>query len=111
MRAFEHERTESIKKNIAGLIDGILIIIIYCISFFLNISFFINLSDAYKVLFIFIVFMVYRLITIMSFKRTVGMILIGIEFAKENRTELNLKEKLLTTIMLYVNGVDCFDRK
>lgn len=113
---FEYERTkskktESMKKNIAGFIDGIMIILIYCISFFSNISFFTKLSDSYKILYIFVLFIIYRLITIISFNRTIGMILIGIEFAKETKTELNLKEKLLTIIMVYVNGTDCFDKK
>ena len=116
MEEFEYgktksEKTELLKKNIAGFIDGIIIILIYCISFFSNISFFINSTDFFKVLYIFIIFIIYRLTTILTFKRTIGMILIGIEFAKKNKTELNLKERLLTIMMIYINGIDCFNRK
>ncbi|WP_345094960.1 hypothetical protein [Flavobacterium chungnamense] len=104
-------KTDSVKKNIAGLIDAIVIIIFYCISYFLNISYFINLIDTFKILYIFAIFLIYRLVSIIIIKRTLGMTLVGIEFSKGDRTELNLKEKLLTIIMVYINGVDCFNKK
>ena len=104
-------KTDSVKKNIAGFIDGIILIIFYSIFFFLNISYFINLSDTFKMLYIFAIFFIYRLITIMTINRTIGMILIGIKFSKEDGTELNVKEKLLTVVMVYINNVDCFNIK
>ncbi len=113
---FDHEttkskRTDFVRKNIAGFIDALIVIIFYCISFFSNISFFIKLTDSNKVLYIFAFFLIYRLISIITIKRTIGMFLLGIEFSKEDETKLNLKEKLLATVMVYVNDVDCYNKK
>jgi len=110
---FDHGTTkaDSVKKNIAGLIDAIIVIIFYCISIFSNISYFVNLIDTFKVLYIFAIFLIYRLVSIIIIKRTLGMTLVGVEFSKGDGTELNLKEKLLTIIMVYINGVDCFNKK
>ena len=105
------KKTDLVNKNIAGSIDAVIIIIIYCILLFSNITYFINLTDNFKILYIFAFFFIYRLISVMTIKRTVGMSLLGIEFSKEDGTELNLKEKLLTIIMVYINGVDCFNKK
>ncbi|MDR7847119.1 hypothetical protein RIU21_10110 [Riemerella anatipestifer] len=112
---FEYEKNRSakadlIKKNIAGTIDAIIVIMLYCIlllSKYYTICN--NMTDNYKILYIFAIFIIYRLITIITIKRTIGMILIGIEFSKKDGTRLNLKEKLLATMMVYENNVEYYN--
>jgi len=102
---------EWLYKNIAGFIDAIGILILYLISFVAKISFFLPLADFYKVLYIFALFIVYRLVTILIMDRTIGMYLLGMAFLKEDQTALNTKEKLCAAVMVYIHDIDCYATK
>lgn len=104
-------KAEALYKNIAGCIDAIAILFLYLISFVTRISFFIPLADSYKILYIFALFIVYRLVIILITGRTIGMYLLGMTFLKEDQTALNTTEKLCAALMVYLNGIDCYATK
>jgi Ca2+/Na+ antiporter len=115
-KSSKHIKADIVKKNIAGLIDAFIVIIINNSYFYFipknNIEI-INFSNviSFIAFYIFLTFIIYRIITIFTFGNTLGMLISKIQFAKENKSKINPIEKLLSIFMIYINGLDCYNKQ
>jgi hypothetical protein len=117
-KEFETENDELKKagilsKNGAGFIDAILVIVLQGIlsHYFSKIFYVIEFPNGlgFILFYTFLTFFLYRLLTIFSLGKTIGMAVLNMKFAKPNQTELSFKEKLLSVLMIYTNSVDCYN--
>jgi uncharacterized RDD family membrane protein YckC len=104
-----YEQTGILKKNIAGIIDAILIffltIIITLILIYLRFIKQDNLNFLDDVIYFFSTFILYRLVLIFLLTGTIGMRILGIRYMTETSLKLSAKEKMLAALMIYINGV------
>jgi hypothetical protein len=101
-----------LRKNGAGIIDAILVLVIQTTLFhyYPKLSNLIEFPNPLSAMFfyVFVIFIVYRFLTIFTFGKTIGMAVLNMRFAKRNETKLSFKEKLLLVVMIYTNTVDCY---
>jgi hypothetical protein len=106
------KKSDVLRKNGAGIIDAILVLIIQTTLFhyYPKLSSVIEFPNPLSVIFfyVFVIFIVYRFLTIFAFGKTIGMAVLNMRFAKRNETKLSFKEKLLSVVMIYTNTVDCY---
>ncbi|QBN17495.1 RDD family protein [Flavobacterium nackdongense] len=109
---YKLKKSDSLRKNGAGLIDAILVIIFQTALFhyFPKIANAIDFPNvqSFILFYVLLIFIVYRLITILFLGKTLGMAVLNMKFAKPNQTELSFKEKFLAVLMIYTNTVDCY---
>lgn len=122
MNEFKEFETENYKlkesgvlrKNGAGLIDALLVIIFLNVLFLFIPKLLRDLFESsnlqsFMLFYTFLIFLIYRFLTILTLGKTIGMAIFNIQFAKQNDMKLNFKEKLLSVIMIYINSVDCYN--
>lgn len=105
------KKSSSLRKNGAGFTDAIIVLTIKNILFvnipqLSNIIVFSNPLSA-MFFYVFIIFIIYRFLTIFTLGKTIGMAILNMRFAKRNETKLSFKEKFLIVVMIYTNTVDC----
>ncbi|SHG92055.1 RDD family protein [Flavobacterium fluvii] len=109
---YELKKTEVLRKNGAGIIDAILVLVIQTTLFhyFPKLSNLIEFPNQLSFMFfyVFVIFIMYRFLTIFAFGKTIGMAILNMQFAKRNETKLSFKEKTLSVVMIYTNTVDCY---
>ncbi len=109
---YELKKSGVLRKNGTGIIDAVLVLVIQTTLFhyFPQIEDFIAFQNPLSSIFfyVFVIFIVYRFLTIFTFGKTIGMAVLNIQFAKRNETKLSFKEKLLSVVMIYINTVDCY---
>ena len=109
---YELKKSDGLRKNGAGLIDAILVILTQTTVF----HYFPALSNliafqsvlSFMLFYVLLIFIIYRFITIFTFGKTLGMAVLNMKFAKPNQTDLSFKEKFLSVLMIYTNTVDCY---
>jgi hypothetical protein len=109
---YELKKSDGLRKNGAGLIDAILVILLQTALFhyFPGLSNLIAFQNvlSFMLFYVLLIFIIYRLITIFILGKTLGMAVLNMKFAKPNQTELSFKEKFLAVLMIYTNTVDCY---
>lgn len=109
---YELKKTGVLRKNAAGFIDAFLVLTFQTILFhyFPEIANLIEFPNPLSSMFfnVFVIFIVYRFLTIFAFGKTIGMAILNMQFAKRNETKLSFKEKILSVVMIYTNTVDCY---
>lgn len=109
---YELKKSDGLRKNGAGFIDAILVILTQTTLF----HYFPQLSNliafqsvfSFMLFYVLLIFIIYRFITIFTLGKTLGMAILNMKFAKRNQSELSFKEKLLSVLMIYTNTVDCY---
>jgi len=109
---YKLKKSDGLRKNGAGLIDAILVILTQTAVF----HYFPELSNliafqsvlSFMLFYVLLIFIIYRSITIFTLGKTLGMAVLNMKFAKRNQTELSFKEKFLAVLMIYTNTVDCY---
>lgn len=109
---YELKKSDVLRKNGAGIIDAILVLVTQTILFnyYPKLSNLIEFPNPLSSMFfyVFAIFIVYRFLTIFAFGKTIGMAVFNMQFAKRNETKLGFKEKILSVVMIYINTVDCY---
>lgn len=109
---YELKKSGVLRKNAAGFIDAILVIIFQSVlfHFFPKIANAVDFPNAlsFTLFYALLIFIIYRLITILFLGKTLGIAVLNIQFAKRNQTGLSFKEKFLSALMIYTNTVDCY---
>lgn len=103
-----------LKKNVAGLLDAILVFgaanllanLVIPPSFFM-----VNFSLVKMGLYYFSVFIAFRMICIFFLSCTIGMQLMRIQYLHEDGLKLSYKEKMLAALMVYINGIRVYNLK
>jgi hypothetical protein len=107
------KKSDVLRKNGAGIIDAILVLVAQTTLFhyYPKLSNLIEFPNPLSCLFfyVFVLFIIYRFLTIFAFGKTIGMAVLNMQFAKQNETKLSFKEKLLSVLMIYTNTVDCYN--
>lgn len=109
---YELKKSDGLRKNGAGFIDAILVILTQTTLF----HYFPQLSNliafqsvfSFMLFYVLLIFIIYRFITIFTLGKTLGMAILNMKFAKRNQMKLSTKEKLLSVLMIYTNTVDCY---
>jgi hypothetical protein len=112
IESYKLKKSGALRKNGAGIIDAFLVIITQTILFHYfpklwNATKFVNPSGL-MLINVFLMFTMYRFLTIIAFGKTIGMATLNMKFAKQNESQLSFKEKLLSVLMIYTNSVDCY---
>jgi hypothetical protein len=106
------KKSDVLRKNGAGIIDAIAVLIFQTTLFhyFPKLSNGIEFSNPLSLLFfyVFLIFIIYRFLTIFAFGKTIGMAVLNMKFAKKNETKISFKEKILSVLMIYSNSLDCY---
>lgn len=106
------KKSDVLRKNGAGIIDAILVLVTQTILFnyYPKLSSVIAFPNPLSAMFfyVFVLFIIYRFLTIFAFGKTIGMAILNMQFAKRNETKLSFKEKILSVLMIYTNTVDCY---
>src|SRR5436309_240570 len=97
----------TLMKNISGIIDAVFTIILTATIKLIAFNSFSNFSS--NLFFLLIVFLSYRFLTIVSFSRTLGMLIMNQIFISADKEKLTIKEKLFASLMVYINGIDCYN--
>lgn len=99
------------KKTLAGIIDAFIAIAIFLIiTQILPAHIVSKLDGAYKpALLIYLLLAVYRLITLLLLKSTVGMHIAKIELLNAEEEPLTVKENLCAAFFVLINGVDYYE--
>ena len=109
---YDLKKSGVLRKNGAGIIDAILVILIQTALFhyYPKLSNVIEFQNPLSLLFfyVFVLFIIYRFLTIFAFGKTIGMAILNMRFAKRNETKLSFKEQILSVLMIYTNTVDCY---
>lgn len=109
---YDLKKSGALRKNGAGIIDAILVIILQTTLFhyYPKLSSVIEFPNPLNSMFVyvFVLFIIYRFLTIFAFGKTIGMAILNMQFAKRNETKLSFKEKILSVLMIYTNTVDCY---
>ncbi|WP_304197255.1 RDD family protein [Flavobacterium alvei] len=109
---YKLKKSDGLRKNGAGIIDAILVIIFQSTLFhyFPELSNLIAFQNvlSFMLFYVLLIFIIYRFITIFILGKTLGMAVLNMKFAKPNQTELSFKEKVLAVLMIYTNTVDCY---
>lgn len=107
------KKSDVLRKNGAGIIDAILVLVAQTTLFhyYPKLSNLIEFPNPLSSMFfyVFVLFIIYRFLTIFAFGKTIGMAVLNMQFAKQNETKLSFKEKLLSVLMIYTNTVDCYN--
>lgn len=103
---WKHIKSSHAHIVLAGLVDAALIICLFVFSskFLSSISFF-QSNPNFS---IFLGFILYRIITIMIFSATLGMMLFGMKFLNAEGRKIRLNEKLLASVFILFRGVDYY---
>lgn len=109
---YELKKSGILRKNAAGFIDAISVII-FGAALFHYLPILANLIDFPNSLSstffnVFMIFIIYRFTTIFVLGKTLGMAFLNMKFAKPNQTKLSFKEKFLAVLMIYTNTIDCY---
>ena len=101
------------KKTISGIIDACLAIAIFLIiTELLPAKMVSKLDGAYKpALLIYLLLAIYRLITLLLLKSTVGMHIARIELLNAEEKPLSVKENFCAAFFILINGVDYYETK
>ena len=106
------KKSDVLRKNGAGIIDAILVLVAQTTLFhyYPKLSSAIEFPNPLSAMFfyVFVIFIVYRFLTIFAFGKTIGMAVLNMQFAKQNETKLSFKEKILSAVMIYTNTVECY---
>jgi hypothetical protein len=106
------KKSDVLRKNGAGIIDAILVLVAQTTLFhyYPKLSSVIAFPNPLSTLFfyVFVLFIIYRFLTIFAFGKTIGMAVLNMQFAKQNETKLSFKEKILSAVMIYTNTVECY---
>jgi uncharacterized RDD family membrane protein YckC len=111
---FEYERTGIIRKNIAGVLDAGLVLVLANLTAFYLIpeeyvkQYFTPLNTG---IYFFGVFILYRLTTILLLTSTIGMRILKFRYMTESTIKLTTKEKIFASFMIYINGVRNYNLK
>ena len=111
---FKYVLTGAIKKNITGILDAILVLIIADLlgTFVIPYSFFVTDYSAGKMgIYYLSVFILYRIVCIIFLSSTVGMRLLRSQYMHEGNLKLTVKEKVLAALMVYINGISMYNLK
>jgi hypothetical protein len=111
---FEYERTGIIRKNIAGVLDAVLVFVFANLTaFYLIPGDYVNhyFTPINIGIYFFIVFIIYRLTSILLLTSTVGMRLLKFRYMTETNIKLTKKEKIFAALMIYINGVRNYNLK
>jgi len=111
---FEYERTGIIKKNIAGVLDAVFVFLLANWTPFIFISGghvkqYLTLPNIG--LYFFLIFIIYRLTTILLLTCTIGMRILRFRYMTETTIKLTIKEKIFAAFMIYINGVRNYNLK
>jgi hypothetical protein len=110
----EYERTGIIRKNIAGALDAALVLVLA------NLAAFYLIPEGYVKqdfpllnagIYFFIIFIFYRLTTILFLTSTIGMRILKFRYMTETTMKLTTKEKIFAAFMIYINGVRNYNLK
>lgn len=101
------------KKTLAGIIDAFIAIAIFLIfTQVLPANIVSKLEGAYKTaLSIYLLLAVYRLITLLLLKSTIGMHVAGIELLNAAEKPLSVKENICAAFFILINDVDYYETK
>ena len=101
------------KKSMLRIIDAVMVIGIY-----LLIARYLPYGTLYKMIsvvnsyiFALILLIFYRMITILPFGATPGMLLVKVRFLTGEEKRPTIVEKLLAVIFIFTNGVTYFDKR
>ena len=111
---FKYQQTGILKKNIAGILDTIVIFIIADLlaTLVIPVGFLGPYLNSVKIaLYYLIVFILYRLVSILFLSSTIGMRLLRCQYMHEGNLKLTTKEKILAALMVYINGIRMYNLK
>jgi len=111
---FKYQQTGILKKNIAGILDTIVIFIIADLlaTLVIPVGFLGPYLNSVKIaLYYLIVFILYRLVSISFLSSTIGMRLLRCQYMHEGNLKLTVKEKVLAALMVYINGISMYNLK
>ena len=111
---FKYKQAGFLKKNIIGIIDAVLVfmtanLLSYLIFAEEYLGKFFSLINVG--IYFFIILILYRLTTILLLAGTIGMRLLRTQYMKEGSLQLTIKEKLLASFMIYVDGIRIYNLK
>lgn len=111
---FEYERTGIIRKNIAGVLDAVLVLVLAnLVAYYLipaeYIKQYFTILNTW--IYIFVAFILYRLTTILFLTSTIGMRILKFRYMTETTVKLTTKEKIFAAFMIYINGVRNYNLK
>ena len=111
---FKYKQAGFLKKNIAGIIDAVLVFMMANLLSYLifaedYLGKFFNLINVG--IYFFIILILYRLTTILLLASTIGMRLLRTQYMKEGSLQLTIKEKLLASFMIYTDGIRIYNLK
>ena len=105
-------RSSFILKNVAGILDAFIVILlsVAIVTFcqWQEIEYFNNLFSNNLIILILTHFFLHRILMILLFSRTFGMLLTNQKYSNPSHSDLTLAEKILAVFMIYVNGTECF---
>ena len=104
--------TNPLRKNLAGLIDAAIVIVLYMgIAFCLRQSILTRIEPTIlPLLLIIILFALHRLFFMIIANSTMGMRIFKIELLNDDLESLTLKEKIFASFFILINGVAYYNR-
>ena len=111
--AFKYQKAGFLQKNIAGIIDAILVfifglLIVYILVLF-NLTITSNDYSSIYFVYFFVVLILYRVATIFYLSSTIGMRITNLKYLNESVLDLTKKEKFLAALMVYINNIDSYN--
>jgi uncharacterized RDD family membrane protein YckC len=111
--AFKYQKAGFLQKNIAGIIDAILVfifglLIVYILVLF-NLTITSNDYSSIYFIYFFVVLILYRVATIFYLSSTIGMRITNLKYLNESVLDLTKKEKFLAALMVYINNIDSYN--
>ena len=108
-----YKKTGFLKRHIAGTLDAIFVVVlVYIMIFLLAPAGYLGdyFSSINVGIVCFLIFILYRISTILFLSGTIGMLLLRCRYMTDSNIDLTTKEKILAALMVYINGVRTFNK-